>query len=134
MLFSHSSSFVLLEPTRSLMNEGQLCGQSCFRICGEKIRTRAMAARFTRAQHAQSYPGRATHLDQRGVELVLVELPCPTLLDAGRLDDHGDDEVLDTCRIHSRREAAHPWLSNQTAVVAARSCQPRPYCRAGHVG
>ena len=33
MLFSHSSSLVLLEPTKSPMNDGQLCGQSCFRIC-----------------------------------------------------------------------------------------------------
>lgn len=31
MLFSHSSSPVLLEPTRSEMNVGQLAGHSCLR-------------------------------------------------------------------------------------------------------
>jgi hypothetical protein len=52
-LFSHKSSLVLLDPTRSLMKVGHLAGQSCFRICVARMNRRSLGAPMHNPPHAE---------------------------------------------------------------------------------
>lgn len=58
MLFSQRAKFVLHDSTSSGMNVGQLCGHSCFKICGR------------RGERDATQVEKETNLDQRQVELV----------------------------------------------------------------
>ena len=58
MLFSQRAKFVLHDSTSSGMKVGQLCGHSCFKICGWRSERDATKVR------------KKTNLDQRQVELV----------------------------------------------------------------
>ena len=85
MLFSHRAKFVLQDSTSSGMNVGQLCGHSCFKICGHYGERDAMLE------------SKATNLDQRQVKFIDVGLlSTHSCFVRSNLDSDADDKVADT--------------------------------------
>jgi len=58
MLFSHREQFVLKDSISSGVNIGQLCGHSCFKICGYS------------SEHDVMLEDKLTNLDQYQVKLI----------------------------------------------------------------
>ena len=92
MLFSHKDREVLDDATISVMNVGQLCGHSCFKICGGNDQP---------VVEPESNLMYATNLNQQKIELVQIDLlPPHTLLIRSYAQSCGDNEVSDACIVY----------------------------------
>jgi len=85
MLFSHRARFVLQDSTSSGMNVGQLCGHSCFKICGHG------------GERDATSENKVTNLDQRQVKFIDVGfLSAHSCFVRSNLNSDANDKVTDT--------------------------------------